>query len=275
MNYSTLLLEIKDSIAVITLNRPDKMNAWNDQMGIDIGNALADCDKNDDIRAVVITGSGRAFCAGADFFSGDKAEFEKNDESSDELPPSWPKVMAWHVSKPVLAAINGHAVGVGITFSMTCDIRFVAENAKIQFAFVRRGILPELASHVIVPRIAGFSNAADLMLTGRMISGRELADMGLATAAFPADQVLEETILRAKECLKAAPVSVAVSKRLLWEGMNTPVEEMLRREVPLFFNLADQADATEGFTSFLEKRDPIWKLEVSKDMPDISIRKEK
>ncbi len=269
MNYSTLLFEIKDSIAVITLNRPDKLNAWNVQMAIDISNALADCDDNDDIRAVVITGSGRAFCAGADYFSGDNSEFGKFDESSDELPLSWPKVMPWQVSKPVLAAINGHAIGVGITFPMTCDIRFVAENAKIQFAFVRRGILPELASHVIVPRIAGFSNAADLMLTGRMISGRELADMGLATAALPADKVLEETILRAKECLKAAPVSVAMSKRLLWEGMTTPMEEMLRREVPLFFNIADQADAIEGFTSFLEKRDPVWKLKVSKDMPDM------
>ena len=268
MEFATLLFDITDGIAVITLNRPDRMNAWNDQMAIDISNALSECDRNDDVRAVVITGMGRAFCAGADFFSGDKAEFEKGDAGSD-LPPSWPKVMPWHVKKPVLAAINGHAIGVGITFPMTCDIRFVAEAAKVQFAFVRRGILPELASHVIVPRIAGFSNAADLMLTGRMISGRELADLGLATAALPADQVLTATIDRAKETLKAAPVSVAMSKRLLWEGITTPVEEMLRREVPLFFHAAEQADAIEGFTSFLEKRDPAWKLKVSKDMPDM------
>ncbi len=269
MSYATLLLDITDSIAVITLNRPDRMNAWNDQMAIDLSNALAACDKNDDVRAVVITGAGRAFCAGSDFFSGDKAEFEKGDDNSSDLPPSWPKVMPWHVRKPVLAAINGHAIGVGITFPMTCDIRFVAEEAKVQFAFVRRGVLPELASHVIVPRIAGFSNAADLLLTGRMISGRELADMGLASAALPVDQVLEATIDRARETIKAAPVSVAMSKRLLWEGLTMPVEDMLRREVPLFFHAAEQDDAIEGFSSFLEKRDPIWKLKAGKDMPDM------
>ncbi len=269
MEYATLLFDITDSIAVITLNRPDRMNAWNDRMSMEISNALTACDKDDNVRAVVITGSGRAFCAGADFFSGDKAEFEKTDDDSGDLPSPWPSVMPWHVRKPVLAAINGHAIGVGITYPMTCDIRFVAEDAKIQFAFVRRGALPELASHVIVPRIAGFSNAADLMMTGRMISGRELAELGLATAALPADQVLAATISRARETLKAAPVSVAMTKRLLWEGITTPVEEMLRREVPLFFHAAEQADAIEGFTSFLEKRDPVWKLTVSKDMPEM------
>ena len=268
MSYPTLLLDIRDQIAVITLNRPDRLNAWNDQMAVDLSQALAACDADDGVRAVVITGQGRAFCAGADFFSGDKAEFEKGDNST-ELPPSWPAVMPWHVRKPVLAAINGHAIGVGITFPMTCDIRFVAEDAKIQFAFVRRGVLPELASHVIVPRIAGFSVAADLMLTGRMISGRELAALGLASAALPADRVLPEAIARARETLKAAPVSVAMSKRLLWEGLTTPVETMLRREIPLFFHAAEQPDAIEGFTSFLEKRDPVWKLKASTDMPDM------
>ncbi len=271
MNYFTLLFEIKERIAVITLNRPDRLNAWNDQMATEISDALSACDHNDDVRAVVITGNGRAFCAGVDFFSGEKAEFKQNEqESSAELPPSWPVVMPWHVRKPVLAAINGHAIGVGITFSMTCDIRFVAEEAKIQFAFVRRGIIPELGSHVIVPRVAGFSNAADLMLTGRMITGRELAAMGLATAAFPAEKVLEETIKRARECVQAAPVSVAVSKKLLWQGLTLPAEEMLRREIPLFFHLAEMPDALEGFKSFLEKRDPEWKLHPSKDMPDIN-----
>jgi len=111
--------------------------------------------------------------------------------------------------------------------------------------------------------------AGDLMLTGRMISGRELAALGLASAALPADRVLPEAIARAREILKAAPVSVAMSKRLLWEGLTTPVETMLRREIPLFFHAAEQPDAVEGFTSFLEKRDPAWKLKASKDMPDM------
>ena len=169
----------------------------------------------------------------------------------------------------MLAAINGHAIGVGITFPMTCDIRFVAEDAKVQFAFVRRGITPELASHTIVARVAGLSNAADLLLSGRMIRGRELAAMGLASKALPAENVLPAAIECAREFKKAAPVSVAISKRLLWEGLTASIVEMDQREFTLFDWVCRQPDAVEGVTSFLEKRDPAWKMSVNRDMPDM------
>jgi enoyl-CoA hydratase/carnithine racemase len=183
--------------------------------------------------------------------------------------PGFPGVHPWQIRKPVLAAVNGHAIGVGITFAMSCDIRFVAEDAKIQFAFVRRGVIPELSSHVTVARVAGLSNAADLMMTGRMIRGRELARLGLATEALPAHEVLAATRERAREFLPAAPVSVAISKRLLWEGLTLTVAGMGKREFPLFNWIAGRADAREGVEAFLERREPDWKLQVSRDMPDL------
>ena len=179
-----------------------------------------------------------------------------------------PAPFPWQIRKPVLAAINGHAIGVGITYPMTCDIRFVAEDAKVQFAFVRRGVLPELWSHAIVSRVAGLSNAADLLLTGRMIRGRELAELGLASRALPADQVLPATLARAREFLQAAPVSVALSKRMLWQGLGAGLEELGPQEARLFGWVGQQPDAREGVVSFLDKRDPDWKLSVQRDTPD-------
>jgi enoyl-CoA hydratase/carnithine racemase len=173
----------------------------------------------------------------------------------------------------VIAAINGHAVGVGITYSMMCDIRLVAEDAKIQFAFVRRGVIPELASNAIVARVAGLSHAADLLLSGRLILGREAAAMGLASQALPAQQVLPAALERARDiAVNAAPVSVAIAKRLLWEGLTASVAEMKQREDALFAWAGNRADASEGVDAFLEKRAPRWKLSVSRDKPDLLSR---
>jgi enoyl-CoA hydratase/carnithine racemase len=271
MPYETILVDIRDGIAVITLNRPQAMNAWTPPMAAELGHAFSSLDRDDTVRAVVVTGAGSVFCAGADLSgaSAFKPPDAADDESARRAALAFPPVMPWHIGKPVIAAINGHAIGVGITYAMTCDIRFVAEEAKIQFAFVRRGILPELSSHVIVARVAGLSNAADLMLTGRMIRGRELAEMGLASQALPADRVLDAALERAREFHKAAPVSVAISKRLLWEGLTSSARDMDAMEFNLFEWVCRQPDAIEGVMSFLQKRDPIWKMSPSRDIPDI------
>ena len=151
---------------------------------------------------------------------------------------------------------------------MMCDVRIVAEDAKLQFAFVRRGVIPELASHVIVARVAGLSNAADLLLSGRMILGREAAAMGLASESLPRDQVLPRALERAKDiAANTAPVSVAIAKRLLWEGLTSSVPQMREREGKLFTWAGNQPDSKEGVLSFLEKRAPAWKLSASKDTP--------
>jgi enoyl-CoA hydratase/carnithine racemase len=276
MAYETILLDVKDRVATMTLNRPSRMNAWTAQMAAELSDALAACNESDEVRAVVLTGAGRAFCAGADLGSGGDTFTSGRRERSQPRGEPPPAIFPWQIDKPVIAAINGHAIGVGITYPMMCDVRYVAENAKIQFAFVRRGVIPELASHVIVARVAGFSNAADLLFSGRMIRGSEAVAMGLATQALPAEDVLPAALQRARDiAVNTAPVSVAISKRLLWEGLTASVPQMRGREDALFAWAGNQADAREGVVSFLEKRDPEWKLSVGRDKPKHLLEGEK
>jgi enoyl-CoA hydratase/carnithine racemase len=272
--YQAIELRVDDDgVALLTLNRPEAMNAWNARMAAEIDHALRACDADDGVRALVITGAGRAFCAGADLGRGGDS-FAPAQSAADAKPgerrrgPAPEGFWPFQMKKPVLAALNGHAIGVGITFPMTCDVRYVAEDAKIQFAFVRRGVIPELASHAIVPRVIGLSRAADLLLTGRIISGREAAELGLASRALPRDEVLPAALAHAREFRLAAPASVALSKRLLWEGLGSTALEMMRRETPLFAWVAGQPDAREGVVAFLEKREPAWKLRPSRDLPE-------
>jgi enoyl-CoA hydratase/carnithine racemase len=273
VEYEAIKLDIdEDGVAVLTLNRPEALNAWNGTMSFEFEHALKALDVNDDVRVVVVTGAGRAFCAGADlsdgaesFGSGESEPTESGKTRGTSFEQAfWPYMMC----KPVVAAVNGHGIGVGITLPMTCDIRFVAEDAKLQFAFTRRGLLPELGSHAIVPRVVGLSNAADLMLTGRIFSGREAEEYGLATKALPADEVLPAALAHAREYLLAAPASVAIAKRLLWESVAPGIVTMMEREAKLFDWTAGQPDSTEGVMAFLEKRTPKWTLRPSKDLPD-------
>ena len=265
-DYETLLFDVEDEVATITLNRPDRMNAYDPAMAADLDAAWGRCDEDDGIRAVILTGAGRAFCAGADL-GGGGSTFDDN--AARRRRVAHPRT-AIDVRKPVIAAINGHAIGVGITMTMHCDLRLVAEDAKLSFAFVRRGVIPELASHLIVPRVVGLSNAADLLLTGRTFSGREAAELGLASRALPADEVVPAARELARDiAVNTAPVSVAISKRLLWDSLSSTVTDTERRENRLFAWSGRQQDAKEGVTAFLEKRDPDWQLRVSADFPDL------
>lgn len=268
MNFGTITYDLSDTTAVLTLNRPEKMNTWNATVAAELSQALHEANEDDKVRAVVITGAGRAFCAGADLergadtFAGRDAAATPNDESVGDLHP-------YQINKPVIAAINGAAVGVGMTYPMLCDIRYAAEDAKMGFVFTRRGMMPELAAHVLVQRVAGFSHAADVLLSGRIFRGREAAAMGLVSEALPADQVLERALQHAAEYRLTAPVSVAITKKLLWQGLSDSVPEMLIKEGPLFTWVGNQEDAKEGIKSFVEKRDPQWKLSAARDFPDM------
>jgi len=262
MNLQTVLYEVTDRVAVVTLNRPEAMNAWTPQLSDELTIALGTADTDDDVRAIVVTGAGKAFCAGADL-SGGEDGFRGGEASTYDGPRRWPH----HTSKPVIAAINGHAVGVGITYPMLADIRIASESAKIQYAMVRRGILPELGSHVILPRILGFSKAAELLLTGRMMSGAEAAEIGLVSRAVPADRVLPVAMEIARDiAVNTAPVSVALAKRLMWEGMNMGLDEMIATEGRIINKLAASPDSVEGVRAFFEKRTPEWSMKVSSDV---------
>lgn len=263
-NYEQLLYDVQNGAAVVTLNRPERLNAMTAQMGAELGDAMAAADADDHIRAVVVTGAGRAFCAGADLGSGERfaAGWGQADRSLRSMAPM-------DVRKPVIAAINGHAIGVGITWPLQADVRFVAEDAKLAFAFVRRGVVPELASHVILPRLAGLSRAAELLMSGRTFSGTEAAEYGVATRALPADGVLPAALsLAADIAANTAPLSVAISKRLLWEGVGIDLPSFRRKEGTWLDFTTGRPDSKEGTLSFLEKRSPQWQGRISSDLPD-------
>ena len=268
MSYEHILYELSDTTAVVTINRPDKMNTWNAGVASELSQALGQANMDDNVRAVVITGAGRAFCAGADLERGEET-FAGRDEKKSSNSEAPALLYPYQIDKPVIAAINGAAVGVGMTYPMLCDIRYGAEDAKMGFVFTRRGMMPELAAHVLVQRVAGFSNAADLLLSGRIFRGAEAAQMGIISEALPADQVLDRALAHAAEYRLTAPVSVAITKRLLWQGLSNSVPEMLAKEGPLFAWVGNQEDAKEGILSFVEKREPAWHLSVARDMPDI------
>lgn len=266
MPYQDLTLAIHDGVAVVTLDRPDQRNAFSGPMGASLAAAYRTCDRDDAVRAVVLTGAGDAFCVGADLAAG-SATFARREEAAFSADPiAFP---AWEVRKPVIAAINGHAVGIGLTLAMQCDIRLVAREAKLAFAHVRRGVLPDAHAHWTVPRAVGHARAAELFLTGRRFDGVEAAAMGLVSQALPAGDVLAAAVAMARDiATHCAPLSVALSKRLLWEGRGLTREEVGARETAYHHLVMGRPDALEGVMSFLERRPPRWSLAVPRDWPE-------
>lgn len=263
--FDDLRVETDGPVAILTLDRPDQLNAFSGAMGRSLTAALRAADGDDDVRVVVLTGAGRAFCAGADF-SGGSGVFgapTKDTFSSDPLDDFHP----WDVRKPVIAAINGHAVGLGLTMTLQCDIRIVADDAKLGIVQTRRGILPDLHSHWTLPRIVGHARATELLLTGRMFRGRDALEWGLATEALPAEQVLPRALELAHEiATHTAPISVGASKRLLW--MHAPPPDRVNElERDIHLHLMGTADSREGVMAYMEKRDPQWSLTMSEDWP--------
>ena len=268
--YQHILFAVEDGVATITLNRPERSNAFHFALGAELEHAYARCDEEDDIRAVILTGAGKAFCVGADMGGGEKT-FDDVDSARRAAEPKagGRRLAAWQVRKPVVAAIHGHAVGVGLTLALQCDLRFVAREAKLAFAFVRRGIIPELGSHAILPRVVGFSRAAAQLLSGRTFKGEEAAALGLASEAMASDEVVPRAREWARDiAVNAAPASVAIVKRLLWEGVTETPRETMAKERQLLAWAGKQPDAAEGVRSFLERRAPQWKLRASRDLPD-------
>lgn len=265
-SYQDIRFEITDGVALIELHRPERLNAYSGLMGLELGHAYLRCDQNDTVRAVVITGAGRAFCAGADMSAGEET-FAKQDQSTFSAAGVDPP--AWDIRKPIIAAMNGHAIGIGLTLALQCDMRIVANEGKYGIIQVRRGVMPDGYSHWTLPRLVGMGHAADLLLTGRMVSGIEAAAMGLASRSLPAEQVLPAALEIARNiATEAAPLSVAISKRLLWEGLTLSRAEVGRLETELHHHLMGRSDALEGVMAWLEHRQPQWRLSVSKDWPE-------
>ena len=254
-NSSPVLFHVEDRVAVITLNRPEVRNAFNAEMGALLAGHYRHCDENDAIRAVVVTGTPPAFCAGADLSSGGDT-FRPRD---DDFTTSGVAFRPWDVRKPVIAAINGHAIGIGLTLALQCDIRVMARDAKYGIVQVRRGVMGDGVSHWTLPRIAGFANAADIVLTGRTFDGDEARAMGLCSRVTPDDEVLDTAMEVARDiAVNVAPASAAASKRALWESMTATREQIDALETELHHRLMRSPDAREGVEAFLERRPPRW-----------------
>ena len=279
--FKTLLLDVADGIATLTLNRPDRMNAFTGQMMTDIIAAFDATDANDDVRAVIVTGAGRAFCAGADLSEGAKTfDYESRDDrpergekgSTEYLRDSGGRVTLriFESLKPVIGAINGAAVGVGATMQLPMDIRLASTEARFGFVFARRGIVPEACSSWFLPRLVGVSQALEWCYSGRVFAAQEALQGGLVRSLHAPEDLMPAATAIAREIADhAAPVSVALTRQMLWRmlGADHPMEAH-KIDSRAIFARGKQADAKEGVTSFLEKRPAAFPNKVSQDMPD-------
>jgi enoyl-CoA hydratase/carnithine racemase len=269
MTYEHILFEVADGVATITLNRPEKRNAWNRAMGIEIRDALMVADERDDVRAIVVTGAGRDFCVGADLEGGGTV-FERARAAEAAGGPRL-TLKAWDVRKPIIAALNGAVAGVGATLPLQWDIRIAGESTRIGFVFVKRGLVPEAASTWMLPRIIGMSRAAELLLTGRLVHAREALEYGLVSRVVPDADLLATAQGMARDiATQTAPVAVALTKRLLWRfSGETDPEAAERLDAQVFGWTTQSPDAKEGIRAFLDKRTPNWSMSPTTDLPDL------
>ncbi|MBJ7409206.1 MAG: crotonase/enoyl-CoA hydratase family protein [Phenylobacterium sp.] len=280
-SFETLLYAVEDGVATITLNRPDKLNAFNTQMMKDLIAAFDETDGDDNVRAVIVTGAGRAFCAGADLSAGgatfdyDKRSAEDNDaRTRDGVQRDGGGLLTLRIFdslKPVISACNGAAVGVGVTMQLAMDIRLASDTARYGFVFARRGINPEACSSWFLPRLVGMQTALEWCYTGRIFPAQEAAERGLVRSVHAPDDLLPAARAIAREIAdNTAPVSVAITRQLLWRmaGASHPMEAH-KADSRGIQARGRAADAREGVTSFLEKRPPNYPDKVSADLPDI------
>lgn len=263
---SDLTVQVDEGVAVLTLNRPARRNAYTAEMGRLLSQAYRDCDADDGVRAIVLTGAGEAFCAGADF-GGEAQPFDKPEEgqmfSASPIDPP-----AFELRTPVIAALNGHAIGIGMTIALQADLRIVAEDAKYGVVQVRRGVIPDCAAHWTISRIAGVAAAADVLLTGRTFSGIEAVNMGLATRAVAGVEVMDAALKIARDiAVNVAPMSAALSKRLLWDTTinGYSPRQVAALETTLHHRVMGTPDSREGISAFLDRRAPRWSTSVSAD----------
>ena len=273
MDFEQITAEAADGVLTLTLNRPERLNAWTAQMGAELRAAFDLADADDDVRAVIVTGAGRGFCAGADLGSGgDTFDARKRESVAGARRDNGGELTLriFESTKPVIAAINGPAVGIGATMTLPMDVRLAADDARIGFVFARRGIIPEAASSWFLPRVVGISRAMEWVSTGRVFSAQEALDGGLVRSLHPKDELLDAARALGREIAEnTAPVSVALARRLMWR--------MLGAEHPMFAHRADSrgmvargqsADAVEGITAFLDKRPASFPDRVSDGLPE-------
>ena len=267
---NTVLYDVADGIATLTLNRPDRLNAVNGTVIRELVEAFDRADADDGVRAVIVTGAGRAFCAGADLGAGATTfDGRGDDPESHRDGGGLVTLRIFESKKPVIAAINGPAVGFGITFTLPMDVRLASTAAKIGFVFARRGVVPEACSTWFLPRLVGVAQAAEWTYTGRVFSAEEARAGGLVSRVVPPDELLPTARALAREIADhTSAVSVALIRQMLWRMLGADHPRAAHRVDSLgMWYTGRSADAREGITSFLEKRPPRFTARPSKDMP--------
>ena len=282
MKYETIKYEIDNNILTITLNRPDKLNAFTGQMMDELIFAFDSAGKDDEVRVIIVTGEGRGFCAGADLSSGNNTfnrdiRNNKGDQEDHKKDPEWIRdgggkttLSIFECPKPIIAAINGPAVGVGVTMTLPMDIRLASEDAKFGFVFARRGLVPEAASSWFLPRLVGISKALEWTYSGRVFNAIEAKEGGLIRSIHKPEELLNEARLIANEIIQSSSsVSVSLTRQMLWRmlGADHPMEAH-KIDSRLIYELGRGEDVKEGVNSFLEKRSPDFPNKVSEDMPE-------
>jgi enoyl-CoA hydratase/carnithine racemase len=274
-DFEQIATEVSDRVLTITLNRPERLNAWTATMGQELMQAFDEADADDEVRAIIITGAGRGYCAGADLSGGGETfDWRARGSNGESVPRDNGGRFTLRVfasKKPVIAAINGPAVGVGATMTLPMDVRLAADDARMGFVFARRGIVPEACSSWFLPRVVGISRAMEWVSTGRVFSAQEALDAGLVRSLHPAGELLDAARTLAQEIAQnTAPVSVALARRMMWTMLGAEHPMLAHRaDSRGMFSRGQSADAVEGVTSFLEKRPPEFTDRVSDGLPDV------
>lgn len=260
MGYETLLLDKSDGIATVTLNRPQRLNAWIPTMGAELVAAFRDVDQDPSVRVAIFTGAGRAFCAGADmeFFAGQISAgggMTAGQGGGSSRVEEFPQLMR-NLSKPVIAAINGFALGVGCTMTLLCDIRLAAEDAKLGFLFARMGVMAELGSTYLLPRLIGLGRACELMFTGKQYAAADCERVGLVNHVVPGAELMPTARAMATEIAQCAPLSVRLTRQALYQGLNESFDAQVRFEGSALDELYRSADHAEAVGAFRDKRTP-------------------
>ena len=274
MDYSTILYDLEDSVLLITLNRPEILNAFNRDMMAEMIDDLDKADADENVRAIIVTGAGRGFCAGADLSAGGNTfNAEARDDREDGLHRDGGgrvTLRIFECKKPIIAAINGAAVGIGATMTLPMDIRLCSTKAKFGFVFSRRGIVPEACSSYFLPRVVGISQALEWCYSGRVFPGDEALAGGLVRSIHQPDDLLAAAKVIAREIAdNTSAVSVTLIRQMMWKmlGADHPMEAHKIDSRGMYF-AGKAADAKEGVESFLEKRTANFPLKVSEDMPE-------
>ncbi len=274
MSYSTILYQVEDSILTITLNRPEALNAFNNEMLFELIDACDKADADDDVKAIIVTGAGRGFCAGADLSGGgDAFDYDSREDKANGLNRDGGgrlTLRLYELNKPIIAAINGPAVGVGVTMTLPMDIRLASTNSKFGFVFARRGIVPEACSSYFLPRVVGISKALEWCYSGKVFPASEAMEGGLLRSLHePEDLLVEARKIAAEIRDNTSAVSITFIRHMMWKmlGADHPMEAH-KIDSRGIYHRGKSPDSKEGVVSFLEKRPADFPGKVSTDMPE-------